>query len=109
MILPEKIDMLPFASYSISDFEKWLSRGLEKYLIKNSVWGFEPIAVFIGQAELFSIDLSNIYNVLPSKKCQRIFCKAVGNLILKNREDPIVLKELVSLAIYLRIIKIKPV
>ncbi len=98
VILPEKEDMLPFINYTVPDFKRWLRGGIKLYIKKNSVWGFEPIAVFIGQDDFLFLDLRNIYGVLPSKKSQRFFRKAVVELLSLKKVGQPMIKELFLLS-----------
>ena len=80
MIKPTPEDVMDLKNYSTDNFKVWLRKGLEGYLLKNDIWDFEPMAVFIGQDDGVSLDLINICNALP-EKTQENFYQAVENLI----------------------------
>jgi len=79
MIKPRPEDVREFENYSVDNFKTWLGKGLEDYLLKEDVWSFGSVAVFIGQDEHLSLDLRNIYEVL-SKEAQEKFHQAVKEL-----------------------------
>lgn len=81
MIYPEKKDLIAFvSSVNTAGYKKWLLAGIKKYVHNNSIWGFEPIAVFMGQDEHIVLDLRNVYRLLK-KSQQKYFRRAVLELL----------------------------
>ena len=81
MIYPEKKDLIAFVSLvNTAGYKKWLLAGVKKYVRNNSIWGFEPIAVFMGQDEHIALDLRNVYKLLK-KSQQKYFRRAVLELL----------------------------
>jgi len=94
MIKPGKENIKIISEYDIASFQRWLRVGLETYLLENNVWGFEPMAVFIGQDEHVVSDLRNIYDVLPSS-ARANFRQAIANILasLEATEQNIIIFE----------------